>query len=300
MERYDVVIVGAGIAGISAGIYLKRSSPSFLLIERNAPGGKLNVIHRIDNYPGVPSVSGIELSLSLQKQLQELGGSISYGNVVEAKKDGEGFVLRFESGKEVGCRAIIAASGSNEKKLGVPGEKELFGRGISYCATCDGAFFRNKPVLVYGYKDFAAEDALYLASLCSKVYFLYPQEIEATEAHLNQLRSLSNVEMLEGRIDRFEGEGHLERVVLSDGRDIGVDGAFPLFEQQSGSAFLAPLGVEANNGFLKTDADMQTSVPNVYAAGDIVDKRLRQLVNAASEGAMAAVAAIANIRKKKV
>ncbi len=300
METYDVAIVGAGMAGISAAIYLKRSSLSFTLIERNAPGGKLNVIHRIDNYPGTPSISGIELSLALQKQLSDLGGKINYGNIVEAKKAGEGFVLRFDNGKEIGCSAIIAASGSSEKKLGVPGEKELFGKGISYCATCDGAFFRNKPVLVYGYKDFAAEDALYLASLCSKVYFLYPQNIEATDTHLEQLKSLPNVELLEGRIERFEGEGHLERVVLSDKRIIEANGAFPLFEQQSGSSFLLPLGVKTNNGFLVTDSNMETNVKNVYACGDIVDKKLRQLVNAASEGALAAVGVIANIRKKKV
>ena len=170
-ERYDVVIVGAGIAGISAAIYLKRSSLSFCLLERGAPGGKLNTIHRIDNYPGLPRISGLEFSISLQKQLSDLGGKIDYGNIVEATKSDGGFALRLDSGKTVYCSSIICASGSSERKLGIPGEKEFFGKGVSYCATCDGAFFRGQDVLVYGYKDFAAEDALYLSSICRKVYF---------------------------------------------------------------------------------------------------------------------------------
>lgn len=298
-ERYDVVIVGAGIAGISAAIYLKRSSLSFCLLERGAPGGKLNTIHRIDNYPGLPRISGLEFSISLQKQLSDLGGKVDYGNVVEATKSDGGFALRLDSGKTVYCSSIICASGSSERKIGIPGEKEFFGKGVSYCATCDGAFFRGQDVLVYGYKDFAAEDALYLSSICRKVYFVHPRPLEVVYSHLEELRACPNVEILEGELESLGGDSRLAYAVLADSRKLEVSGAFPLFEQTSGSAFLAPLGVKEEKGFIVVDEDMQSSVEGVYACGDVVSKRLRQLSNAAGEGAIAATAVIARIKGRK-
>ena len=297
--HYDVAIIGAGPAGISAAIYLLRSSVSFVLLDRGAPGGKLNNIHRIDNYPGCPSIPGPELSMSLLKQLQGLGGKVEYGNAVEVRPDEEGYLIRLEDGHSLTAKSIIACSGSSARRLGVPGEKQLFGRGVSYCATCDGAFFRNKDVMVYGYKDFAVEDGIYLASICSHVYFVYPHPLEATERHLEELSSCSNVELIEGEVSSFYGEQRLQGATLNtkDGeRRIEVSGAFPLSEQLSGASYLAPLEPKQENGFLVVGKDHETSLKGIYAAGDVVAKKLRQIVNAASEGAECAIEAINYVR----
>ena len=219
--HYDVAIIGAGPAGISAAIYLLRSSVSFVLLDRGAPGGKLNNIHRIDNYPGCPNIPGPELSMSLLKQLQGLGGKVEYGNAIEVRPDEEGYLIRLEDGHSLTAKSIIACSGSSARRLGVPGEKQLFGRGVSYCATCDGAFFRNKDVMVYGYKDFAVEDGIYLASICSHVYFVYPHPLEATERHLDELRSLVNVELIEGEVSSFFGEQRLQGAASAASRCSG-------------------------------------------------------------------------------
>ena len=297
--HYDVAIIGAGPAGISAAIYLLRSSVSFVLLDRGAPGGKLNNIHRIDNYPGCPSIPGPELSMSLLKQLQGLGGKVEYGNAVEVRPDEEGYLIRLEDGHSLTAKSIIACSGSSARRLGVPGEKQLFGRGVSYCATCDGAFFRNKDVMVYGYKDFAVEDGIYLASICSHVYFVYPHQLEATERHLEELRSCNNVELIEGEVSSFYGEQHLQGATIKTKggeRRIEVSGAFPLSEQLSGASYLAPLEPKQENGFLVVGKDHETSLKGIYAAGDVVAKKLRQIVNAASEGAECAIEAINYVR----
>ena len=297
--HYDVAIIGAGPAGISAAIYLLRSSVSFVLLDRGAPGGKLNNIHRIDNYPGCPSIPGPELSMSLLKQLQGLGGKVEYGNAVEVRPDEEGYLIRLEDGHSLTAKSIIACSGSSARRLGVPGEKQLFGRGVSYCATCDGAFFRNKDVMVYGYKDFAVEDGIYLASICSHVYFVYPHPLEATERHLEELSSCNNVELIEGEVSSFFGEQRLQGATIKTKggeRRIEVSGAFPLSEQLSGASYLAPLEPKQENGFLVVGKDHQTSLKGIYAAGDVVAKKLRQIVNAASEGAECAIEAMNYVR----
>ena len=297
--HYDVAIIGAGPAGISAAIYLLRSSVSFVLLDRGAPGGKLNNIHRIDNYPGCPSIPGPELAMSLLKQLQGLGGKVEYGNAIEVRPDEEGYLIRLEDGHSLTAKSIIACSGSSARRLGVPGEKQLFGRGVSYCATCDGAFFRNKDVMVYGYKDFAVEDGIYLASICSHVYFVYPHPLEATERHLEELSSCSNVELIEGEVSSFYGEQRLQGATIKAKgveRRIEVSGAFPLSEQLSGASYLAPLEPKQENGFLVVGKDHETSLKGIYAAGDVVAKKLRQIVNAASEGAECAIEAINYVR----
>lgn len=302
-SEYDVVVVGAGMAGLTAGIYLKRSSLSSVLLEKSAPGGKLNNIHLIENYPATPSISGPELADKVLNQADALGVKIEYTSVISLSKDGDLFKVATEDGVII-CKAVVVATGVITKGAGVKGEKEHVGKGVSYCATCDGNFFRNKEMAVYGDKDHAVEDALYLSGLASKVYFLAPKPIEATEVHLAALKALPNVEIRQGvKLLSVEGEPKVESVLIQNesGQEekLEVSCLFPLFGEKSSSEFLSPLNLAANKGFLIVGSDMSTSCPGVYACGDIVDKKLRQLINAAGEAAVAATSAISYLNSLK-
>ena len=302
MEEFDCLIVGAGIAGITAGIYLKRSNLSALVLDKDAPGGKLNNIHRIDNYPGVAKIAGPELAMSLYNQASDLGVTFDYGAVSKVKKEGDRFLV-YTDVNSYSAKALIIATGIENKKLGVPGEEKYNGKGVSYCATCDGNFFKGKPVTVYGFKDHAVEDAIYLSGLASSVLFLAPEPLQTTEAHREELLASANVTLVEGAtLLRAEGEEKLEKVVYSVGeKEIEAEtaGLFQLFGEKSSSMFLASLGVESNKGFLKVDANMLTNVPGLFACGDVLDKKLRQLVNAAGEASVAATSAISYIHSLK-
>ncbi len=302
MKEVDVVIIGSGIAGISAAIYLKRSSLSFVLLDKSMPGGKLNIIHRIDNYPGYPSISGLELSKSLLEQCKQLGIEFSYGEVNKVEKVDSNFLTRTDVDSYL-SKVVIVASGLSEAKLNIPGEKAYFGSGVSYCATCDGPFFKNKDVAIYGYKDFAFEDAIYLSSLVNRLYFILPKPPLTTETHLNEVKKAKNITIFDGySLKEIKGDNKVNSIFIdkdNETKELEVSAIFPLFEQISSSSFLSPLSIKMSNGFIDTDKDGKTSVDGVYAVGDIVNKKLRQLINAASEGALAAISSINYVRSKK-
>lgn len=302
METYDCLILGAGIAGITAGIYLKRGNYQALVLDKDAPGGKLNYIHRIDNYPGTPRISGPELAAQLYAQAAELNVTFDYGAVMEVSKEGDLFRVLTDV-NEYRSKAIIVATGIENKKLGVPGEEKYNGKGVSYCATCDGNFFKGKPMVVYGYKDHAVEDAIYLSSLASTVYLLAPEALQTTEAHLSELQSLPNVSVImDAKLLEAVGEERLTGVIYEVGgekKTLEVAALFQLYGEKSSSMFLSPLGVNLNKGYIRVDAEMATNVPGLFACGDVVDKRLRQLVNAAGEGSVAATSAMMYCRSIK-
>lgn len=295
MEEKEVVIIGSGIAGISASIYLKRSNVSFVLLDKGAPGGKLNNIHRIDNYAGMSSISGPELAGALLEQATGLGIAFDYGNVVGISEEKDGFLVRGED-ESWKAKSIIIATGLSSRKQTVPGEKEKVGRGVSYCATCDGAFFKGKKVAVIGYEDHAVEDALYLSSLAEKVYFIAPSPIVGASVHVEALKGCVNVEIMEDTsLVSVSGERLVESIVAANGegeKTLEVSGVFPLFGETPSNAPFASLGVKMEKGFIVVDEDMKTNVPGVFACGDIVFKKLRQLITAASDGAIAATSAI--------
>ena len=287
MKEVDVVIIGSGIAGISAAIYLKRSSLSFVLL---------------DNYPGYPSISGLELSKSLLEQCKQLGIEFSYGEVNKVEKVDSNFLTRTDIDSYL-SKVVIVASGLSEAKLNIPGEKQYFGKGVSYCATCDGPFFKNKDVAIYGYKDFAFEDAIYLSSLVNRLYFILPKSPLATETHLNEVKNAKNITIFDGySLKEIKGDNKVNSIVINkdnENKELEVSAIFPLFEQISSSSFLSPLSIKMSNGFIDADKDGKTNVDGVYAVGDIVNKKLRQLINAASEGALAAISSINYVRSKK-
>ena len=295
----DVIVIGGGPAGLAACLYLLRAGKSVLLIEKEAIGGQIAKSPRLENYPAIESISGMEWADNAFSQVMGLGVKFDFGEVESIVKREDG-VFEVKYGTSTAeSRSVIIATGCEHKKLGLPGEEELSGHGVSYCATCDGAFFRNKDVMVYGYKDFAVEDGIYLASICSHVYFVYPHPLEATERHLEELSSCNNVELIEGEVSSFYGEQHLQGAALKTKggeRRIEVSGSFPLSEQLSGASYLSPLQPKQENGFLVVGKDHETSLKGIYAAGDVVAKKLRQIVNAASEGAECAIEAINYVR----
>ena len=301
-REIDVVVIGGGMAGLTAGIYLRRSALTSVIIERGAPGGKLNNIHRIDNYPAAPRISGPDLAVKVFTQAMELGVELAYGSVESVSKDGDYYMVKTDAG-DYHCKAVIVATGVETKKLGIPGEKEFEGKGVSYCATCDGNFFKGKHVAVIGNKDHAVEDVLYLSGLAASVQFLIPEPLECSEMHLEELKACKNVTLLDGaKPVRVLGEINVTGLTYENSgveETITVDGVFPLYGEKSSSEFLSSLRPKTNKGFLVCDENQQTSVTGLYAAGDIVDKKLRQLVNAAGEAAVAATSAIAYCRSVK-
>lgn len=294
----DGVIIGAGAAGLTAAIYWKRSSLSFVLLDKGAPGGKLNNIHQIDNYPGLPHVSGPDLAMSFFNQATDLGVEVEYGDVQRVEKEGDVFVVSGDFG-ELRSKTVLVATGTSLSPKGVKGEKEHLGKGVSYCATCDGAFYKGKDVAVIGYQDHAVEDALYLSPLVNRLYFVFPKPLQASEEHERQLKVCTNVEWVNGKLLSVEGDPRVDRIEVQTEfglQTISVSGVFPLSDEQSASIFLAPLAPMTEKGFLKVNEARMTSVPGLFAAGDVVDKKLRQIVNAAGEGAEAATSAMAYAR----
>ena len=303
--RYDCIVLGSGIAGITAAIYLKRSAKNVLLLDKGAPGGKLNNIHRIDNYPGLSMVSGPEFAMKLVEQAMALGLSFDYGDVKDVRKNEDGdFVVTTDIEPYV-ATTVIVATGVNPKKLSIDGEERFAGRGVSYCATCDGNFFKGQDMVVYGYQDHALEDAIYLSGLAKKLTLLCPKPIEGLETHIQELQSAENVTVVEGAtLTAIQGENKVTGVTYrheDNEENVPCAGVFLLSGEESSSAFLSPLRPEQEKGFLVVNPlSMETSIPGLYAAGDIVAKKLRQLVNAGGEGAVAATSCIAYINAQRL
>lgn len=304
MKQTDVIVIGAGIAGLSAAIYLKRSSLSSILLEKSAPGGTLLNVHKIDNYPGFETIPGPELAEKCFSQAMALGVQYEYGNVVSVNKDADLFEVKTDV-ETYQAKAVIVAAGIQIQQTGFPGQKEYLGKGISYCATCDGNFFKGKPVAVIGNENRAAEEALYLAGLVSHLDLISEKPLEIEEHLLNQLQSNPKVSFhLNAKVLRVEGEGKLNSLFIEEGNEekrLPVDGVFPLFGERSSAEFLSPFGVTNERGYLNVDATRATSVPGLFAAGDVINKGLRQAVTAASDGAEAATSAIryVGLLKKK-
>lgn len=302
MEKTDIVIIGAGPAGISAALYLKRAGASFVWLEKGAPGGKLINIHEVGNYPGIPNANGFDLAMSLLKSTEAVNASSTYGEVKSVKKENGLFITSTEN-ESYESKAVIVATGFSNVPS-IPGEKEHLSKGVSYCATCDGPLYRQKPVALYGRGDKVLEEAIYLAALASKVTILTPdEEYQGNELMKEVLSKKENVEFVyNAKITKILGEQNLTSIEYTENgeaKEMKIAALFPLFGEKSASSFLSPLGVETNKGFLKVDVNMASSVEGLFAAGDIVDKTLRQVVTAASDGAIAATSALSYLRKRK-
>ncbi len=304
MQKFirDVAVIGGGPAGLTAAVYAVRAGLSVRVLEGNAPGGQMLSAHNIENYPGFSSVSGMDLADAMTAQATELGAEIVFANVTALTAESDGFTVTTESGEER-YRAVIIASGTKCRKLAVPGEDALIGKGVSYCAVCDGRFFRGKDVAVVGGGNTAIADALYLAKVCSTVTVIHRRDRFRAERVLSdRLSALKNVRtLMQSRVEKIEGEGKLEALeIVSTAPDalsvrsvLPVSGVFIAVGNVPTTTFLSGLdGIQLDEGgYIRTDERCATSVRGLFAVGDVRSKPLRQIATAVSDGALAAVEA---------
>ena len=295
---YDIIIVGAGTAGLTAAIYGRRAGKSVVVYESETYGGQIINTPEIENYPGIKNVSGYKFATDLYEQVIALGTDFEYDKIVKIEGSfEEGFKLTTEFGKTCEGKTVILACGAKNRHLGLPMEEKLLGRGISYCATCDGAFFKGKDVAVNGGGNTALEDAIYLAGLCNKVYLIHRRDAFRGESALVDIvRQTANIELvLNSTVSELKGEKKLEAVTVKDTvtsgeRDISVDALFVAIGQVPNNEPFAGLVELDQSGYIVAGEDCKTNVKGIFAAGDGRTKTLRQLTTAASDGAIAAVA----------
>lgn len=283
--EYDVLIIGGGPAGMSAAIYLRRAMLTVAVVEKQAfTGGQLLLTNNIENYPGFESITGDELSEKFHKHAAGLGAEIIVGEVVHL--DGKTAGLR--DGREISAKAVVLAMGSAHNRLGAKGEMEFSGRGVSYCATCDGAFFHNKDVAVIGGGDTALEDAIYLASMCHSVTIVHRRsELRAAKILQDKFLMLNNsVLITNDEVEEFCGENLLSSIKLKSGKELKVSGAFVAIGQAPQSDFMIDKADMDSEGYFITDEYCRTSLDGVFAIGDIRQKNCRQIVTAAADGAI--------------
>ena len=293
MKIYDVAVIGAGPAGMTAAIYACRAGKSVALFEKNFPGGQMVNAHIIDNYPAEDGISGFDLAQKMFEQVTAAGADFINEEVTAITSRGD-VTLTTPTGSYRAKTAVLA-TGTERLRLGIPGENRLDGRGVSWCATCDGAFYRGKDVAVIGGGNSAVSEALYLSAICKSVHIIHRRDSYRAEASLTEkLRATKNItEHLECVPVEITGEDKVNGVILDKKGEkitLAVDGVFVAVGGRPEQKLIA--GVEKDGaGYIKTDNEMHTSLPRVFAAGDNISKQVRQIVTACSDGAIAALSA---------
>ncbi|MBQ7095557.1 MAG: FAD-dependent oxidoreductase [Clostridia bacterium] len=292
---FDCVIIGGGTAGMTAAIYLLRAGKSAMILESTALGGQITASARIENFPGLLGVSGIEYADKLAEQVFHFGGQIEPVEVKEVRKEGDHFMIETTDDERYEAKSVIIATGAAHRHLGLPREEEL--PGVSYCAVCDGAFYKGKDVAVVGGGNSAVQSALTLADLCKKVTLIHRREgFRAEPVLLERLRSLANVEIRTGGVvSELQGEDKLSSVEVTFGEEkeiLPIDGLFIAVGQKPANEPFAALVDLDEEGYIVAGEDCCTRTKGVYAAGDCRQKAVRQLVTAAGDGATAGLAAV--------
>lgn len=304
MNQFDSVIVGAGPAGMTAAIYLARSGRTCVILEAGVPGGQVFINHLVENYPGFPEpIEGSKLAERMEKQVTRLGVEIRNSNVSTIKKDGDGFLVEGYN-LNLKAKTVIFAAGSKPKPLGIPGEERLFGSGVSYCSTCDGMFFKGKDVVVVGGGNSALHGVEHLAHICSSVTLIHRRdEFRGDIVLVNRLKTMPNVKMfLSTQPLEVVGEKRTEALRLKDIKtgkvhDLKCDAVFIYVGYQPQSEVVKDLCKLDDYGYILTDENMATSLPGLYAAGDVVKKPYRQMVTATYDGCVAALSANGYLNK---
>ena len=295
MEIYDIAIIGGGPAGLTCAIYSARGGMKTVLVEKMGIGGQVALTDKIDNYPGVPNIEGIELGMKMAKQVEGFGVDIVYDEVSEIDIDNK--IIKTLYTDEIRAKAIVLCMGSSAKKLGVSGEEKLIGRGVGYCAVCDGAFFKGKTVAVVGGGNAAVEDAMYLTRFAKKVYIIHRRDQFRASKILSDAILHSEVEILWNTVirsingdDRVKGIT-IENIATKEIKELPIDGVFISVGQQPKTELVKDKISLDINGYIITDENMHTSAKGVFAAGDLRVKSFRQIVTATADGAIASLSA---------
>jgi thioredoxin reductase (NADPH) len=307
-EAYDLIIVGGGPAGLTAGIYAMRAALKTVLIEKGPAGGQIVLSDEVENWPGTERIGGTELAMNMANHADSYGLEVRNQEVVAIEPGLDIHTVRLDSGESITAHAVILSTGGSPRQLNIPGENEFYGKGVSYCAVCDGFFFRGKTVMVIGGGDSAVEESLYLAKLAKRVYIAHRRDALRASRILQQ-RAMNdcNIEILWNSVPveiHAAPEGPVDRVTLKDTRsgetrEMPVDGVFIFIGFQPNNA-VVPAGIKLNaQGYVITDAKCETDIPGIFAVGDLREKYARQIVTAAADGAVAALASAHFVETKK-
>ncbi|WWR18929.1 thioredoxin-disulfide reductase [Lachnospiraceae bacterium JLR.KK009] len=295
--QYDIIILGSGPAGLSAAIYAQRARLSTLLIEEKPlSGGQILDTYEVDNYPGLPGITGFEMGQKFRAHADRLGAEVVNAQVLSVRLDGEKKIVTTQKGVYE-AKTLIIATGAKHRRLGIPGEDKLVGMGVSYCATCDGAFFKGKTVAVVGGGDVALEDALFLARGSEKVYLVHRRDqFRGAKILQEKVKEASNIEpVLDSVVTEIKGEGQVSSILLSskngESRELEVQGVFIAVGIEPNSGAVKDLVAQDAGGYIVAGEDTKTSVEGVFAAGDVRTKQLRQVLTAAADGANAVTSA---------
>jgi thioredoxin reductase (NADPH) len=296
-KTYDLAIIGGGVAGMTAAIYAARSGLSTIIIEKGGFGGQAALTAKIENYPSYKEIDGFQLAYDIKAQVDALGVESLSAEVTSLSKDGDIFKTATNGG-DIESKTVIIANGVRRRELGIEGEETYRGRGVSWCAVCDGGFFRKKKTAVIGAGNSALGDAIYLADLCEEVYLIFRRERPtATESYLKQLEKYDNIKLMPRHIPlEIKGETlvnalKVKNIDTGDETDIEVNGVFEAIGLIPDNDLFGSLAELDDNGYFITDNEMRTKTPGLFAAGDTRQKSLRQIVTACSDGAQAATSA---------
>lgn len=295
----DIIIVGSGPAGMSAAVYGKRAGLSVLVIEKVYYGtGQVAESSHVDNYLGIPGINGYELGEKFRSHAEGLGVEFKDGEVIRFEKAADRWYVHLKNGQTLESKTVVYAAGAAHRHLGVPGEEEFSGKGVSYCATCDGAFFKGKDVAVVGGGNTAMDDAIYLADICNKVYLVHRRDVFRGDATtLTKLKETENIELVvPAKVQEVKGGQVVTALQLEDGRSLEVSGVFVAVGMQPATSMLQGIVLMDDNGYIIADETGKTSAAGFFAAGDVRTKELRQIITAVADGANAATSAERYIR----
>jgi thioredoxin reductase (NADPH) len=306
-EIYDLIIIGGGPGGLTAGIYAMRAALKTVLIELGLPGGQMNNSDSVENWPGDEHIGGADLAIRFSQHAQSYGLEVISQEVVDLEPGLDFHTVKFASGESLQAHAVILATGGHPRKLDVPGEEEHYGQGVSYCAVCDGFFFRDKTVVVVGGGDTAAEESLYLAKLAKQIYLVHRRDALRASALLQQrVKAECKIEILWNSVVteiKADDSGvcgvELQNTQSGEKSKLDTDGVF-IFIGFEPNNKLVPAGTKMNaDGYVVTDEKCETNAPGIFVIGDLREKYFRQIVISASDGATAALAAAHYVEARK-
>lgn len=295
---YDIIIIGAGPAGLTAALYARRANKKVLVLEAKSYGGQIINANKVENYPGIANISGFDLATNMYNQVKEIGAEIKFETALHIDKDKN--VTTNEGTYQ--AKSIILATGAENRKLNIPKEEDFIGKGISYCATCDGNFYKNKIVAVVGGGNTALEDAIYLSDIAKKVYLIHRRdEFRGEDRYAKELKNKDNVTLiLNSNITKLIGENLLKEIEVTNNngeiQNIEIDGLFIAVGQSPKNEIFANLINITKSGYIESEDGVHTNIDGIYVAGDTREKTLRQLTTAVSDGAIAATTAIKEMR----